>query len=201
MGRSLGLNPVVGRPSGSLRGGGRGRIGCPQEWRPLGTSHIPLTCDRGLGTPWGANLMPGAFWAGSLGCQRGSGSCDPPCLVFPVFPILTQGMWAGCMGWVLNSHLWGLRLQSCHSILCGGPFLRLPSSWGLTSPQSFSQRPSWGKCFLIFAIPLSKFWRHTNCRPSLCPPVLVCFVIVSTRFSLWSGCSLSRGLGWLCRRL
>lgn len=132
VGRSLGLNLAVGRSSGFLRGRKRGRASILGPWRPLGTSHIPLKSDRGLGTPLGHNMV---LWylLGRLPClgKRG-GSCGYPCLVFPALLPILPGPDSGSAGylsgvWFLTSHLWGLRPLCCCTVLGRGGFFQQQS--------------------------------------------------------------------------
>lgn len=101
MGRSLGLNLAVGRSSGFLRGRKRDRASILGPWRPLGTSHIPLKSDRGLGTPLGHNMV---LWyllgrLPSLGKKGGSLSLTRQTLAsFLSFLAQTPGVQATCLG-------------------------------------------------------------------------------------------------------
>lgn len=79
--------------------------------------------------------------------KGGVGTVSPPCLVLPALlalPSPTQGVQSACLGQVPDFALWGLRSQSCCSVLVGGPFLHLPLSQGLCSHKAFLRDPIGG---------------------------------------------------------
>lgn len=124
----------------------------------MGTSHIPLKCDRGLGTPWGGNLVPGAFWAGSLDCQRGSGNCVPPLALscLPFLPSPARLREYSLPVWVrsLTLHCGVSDLKAAALYWVGAPSCIFPYPRGSAATKLFSD-PIGGSASLI-------------CPPSFC---------------------------------
>lgn len=152
-------------------------MGSPGEWKPMGTSHIPLKCDRGLGTSWGRNLVPGAFWAGSLGCQRGHGNSVYPGLVVPALPILpspNSGS-AGCLsGSGLTFHYGVSDLKTAALYWVGAPSCIFPYPRGLPVRKAFLKDPIEGNAssYLPSLFVPFKSKPTTTLLPASCPCLL-----------------------------